>query len=229
MTDNANNPTPAPSGEHRLLRWILVLQVVILGWLAKNYFDGAFARRPPNPPAVATQPDTPPSLEPSAHPNAPSPFSFLPRFRVIHRPPPTWRFHDPADHVRAEMQRMMAEANRAFSDFDSFFGGDDLWASLPVSPAMSLRDRDDAYDVSLALPDADPNSLDVRLDGSFLTVSSHQNMRTPHSSSSQSFSSRVLLPGPVDPGAAVQITNETDRIRIRIPKPAPDATASRKP
>lgn len=76
MTEQPNNPQPTPSGDRRLMRWILVLQVVILGWLAKNHFDGAFHRkRHTQPTVVATQPDTPPSLERSAQPNAPSSFS----------------------------------------------------------------------------------------------------------------------------------------------------------
>ncbi len=212
-----------------MLRWILVLQVVILAWLAKNYFDGAFNRRHHNPPAVATQTDTPPSLEPSAQPNAPSSFSLLPRLSVFHRAPPMPRFRHPADQMRDEMERMVAEANQAFANFDSFFGPDPAWTALPASPAMNLRELGDSYELSLAMADANPDHLDVRLDGRLLSVSSHQDTRTPHSSSSQRFSSRVLLPGPVDPDATFQITNETDRIRIRIPKPAANAAAARTP
>ena len=229
MTDNANNPSPAPTGERKLLRWILVLQVVILAWLAKNHFDGAFNRRTHNPSAAATQSDTPPSLEPSAQPNAPSSFSLLPRLAVFQRPMPQPRYRHPADRMRSEMERMMAEANQAFANFDSVFGPDDAWAALPASPAMNLREMDDAYELALALPDADPDSLDVRLDGRLLSVSSHQDTRTPRSSASQSFSSRVWLPGPVDPDATFQITNVNDRICIRIPKPAANATASTLP
>ncbi len=229
MTDNANHPTPASTGERKLLRWILVLQVVILAWLAKNHLDGAFSRRAHNPPAVATQPDTPPSLEPSAQPNAPSSFSLLPRFAVFQRPMPQPRYRHPADRLRAEMQRMMDEANQAFGGFDSFFDRDDVWANLPASPAMNLREGTDAYELSLALPDADPDSLDVRLDGRLLSVSAHQDTRSPHASSSQRFSSRVLLPGPVDANAAFVVTNVADRICIRIPKPATHAAASNQP
>ena len=120
------------------------------------------------------------------------------------------------------------QANRAFADFDSVFGSDAAFASLPASPAMNLREMDDAYELSLALPDADPGSLDVHLDGRLLSVSSQQDTRSVHSASSQSFNSRVLLPGPVDPQAPLQITNENNRILIRISKPDA-ATASRNP
>ena len=131
--------------------------------------------------------------------------------------------------MRDEMERMMAEANHAFADFDSVFGPADAWAALPASPAMNLREMDDAYELSLATASTDPKSLDVRLDGRLLSVSSHQDTRTPRSSSSQSFSSRVLLPGPVDPDASFLVTNVNDRLCIRIPKPAAAATASRAP
>jgi HSP20 family molecular chaperone IbpA len=146
------------------------------------------------------------------------------------RPPPPRSVRHPAGHLRADMLRLMDEANQAFADFDSFFGMDDAWSALPASPSMNMRELDDAYELSLAMPDADPESIHVRLDGRLLSVSSHQDTRTPNASSSQHFSSRLLLPGPVEPDALLQITNETGRIRIRIPKPEappPTATASR--
>ncbi len=225
MTEGTSNPTP--TGERKLLRWILVLQIVILAWLAKNHLDGAFTRRSHNQPtAVATQPDTPPSLESSAHPNAPSPFSLFPRLSFFQSAPPPQRFHHPADRMRAQMERMMDEAQRAFADFDPIFNADPAWASLPASPAMNMRETDDAYELSLALANADPQSIDVRLDGRRLSLTSHQDTRTPNTSSSQHFQSQLLLPGPVEPDALVQVTNDSGRIRIRIPKPAVD-TASR--
>ena len=211
-----------------MLRWILVFQIVILAWLAKNHFDGAFARRHHNPPAVATLTDTPPSLEPAA-PNAPSSFFQFPRFSVQLRRSPPPQYRHPADRMRDEMERMMAEAHRAFADTDPFFGSDAAWAALPASPAMNMREMDDAYELSLALPDADPESFDVRLDGRLLSVSSHQDARSPNASSSQSFSSRVLLPGPVAPNASFLVTNENDRICILIPKPAATAATARAP
>lgn len=226
MTEELHNPPPAPTGERKLLRWVLVLQILILAWLAKNHFDGAFGRRSHNPPAAATLTDTPPSLEPSAQPNAPS--SFFPPFAAFHRSQPPPQFRHPADRMRDEMERMMLEANRAFADFDSVFGSDAAFAALPASPAMNMREMDDSYELSLALPDADPGSLDVRLNGRLLSVSSQQDTRSANSASSQSFSTRLLLPGPVDPNTPVQITNENHRILIRIPKPD-EATASRQP
>ena len=122
----------------------------------------------------------------------------------------------------------MAQANRPFANFDSVFGSDAAWAALPASPSMNMREMDDAYELTLALPDADPDLLDVHLDGRLLSISSHQDSRTANSTSSQRFNSRLLLPGPVDPNAVLQITNENNRICIRIPKPVA-ATASRQP
>lgn len=201
------------------------MQIVILAWLAKNHFDGAFGRRTHNPPAVATLTDTPSSLEPSA-PNAPSSFFSFPRLSVFQPTPAPRRFVHPADRMQTEMARMMQEAHRAFADFDSVFGSDAAFAALPASPAMDMREMDDAYELTLALPDADPAAFDVRLDGRLLSIASHQDSRTAHSAASQRFSSRLLLPGPVDTNTPVQITNENNRVRIRIPKPT-TATASR--
>ena len=82
---------------------------------------------------------------------------------------------------------------------------------------------------TLAMANADPKSLDVQLDGRLLSISSHQDNRSAHSSSSQHFSSRLLLPGPVDPNTPVQITNENNRVRIRISKPATVTATTRNP
>ena len=230
MTDQVTTQQPKPAGDRRLMRWILVLQVVILGWLAKNYFDGAFSRRSHNPPAVATQPDTPPSLEPSAQPNAPSPFSVLSRRPAFQRGTPPPRMIHPMDRMRLEMARMMGEANRAAANLDALFGMDDSpWAALPASPAMNLRELPEAYELALALPHTDPDSVDVQLDGRLLSVTAQQNTQTAHSSASQRFSSRVLLPGPVAANAVCQVTNEHDRLCIRIPKATVPQTAARQP
>ena len=215
------NPN-APSGDRRLLRWILVLQILIIGWLAKNHFDGAFNRSSHDQPSAgATSSESPPSLEPSVQPNAPSSFSPLSRFSLFRpaSPPPARRYRPAPDRIFVEMERMMDEANRAFANFDSLFGMDDAWAALPASPSMNLRELDDSYELSLAVPDASPDAFDVRLDGRLLSVSSRSDSHSAHSSSSQRYSSRLLLPGPVAPDAVVQVTNETGKIRIRIPKP----------
>ncbi len=160
--------------------------------------------------------------------NAPSSFyPGFPRLAMFNRlSPPPRRMHHPADRIRAEMERMVHEANAAFADTASFFGIDDAWAAIPPSPAMNMSETDDAYELSLAMSDADADTFDVRLDGRLLSISSHQDTRTPNTSSSQHFSSRLLLPGPVEPDSILQITNETGRIRIRIPKPKPGPTAT---
>ena len=222
MTNSPNHSRPAVSGDRRLIRWILVLQVVILGWLAKNYFDGAFHRsNHTQPTVVATQPDTPPSLEPSAQPNAPSSFPPAPHFSLLRPFAPLPRYRHPAGRIRAEMLARMDEANRLFGSMDSFFNADNsIWAGLPASPSMNLRELQDAYELILAMPNADPSQLDIHLDGRRLSLTAHQDTQTANSSSSQRYSSRILLPGPVDTNAVMQITNHNDRICIRIPKPA---------
>lgn len=233
MTDPNQNRQPHSTNDRRLIKWILVLQIIILGWLAKNYLDGAFHRSSHNQPtAVATIADTPPSLE-SAVGNAPSPFPHPARhswFQPVPPLPSRLLRHPAQGQLQAEMQRMLAEANQAFANFDSVFAPDAAWASLPPSPSMNMAETPTAYEITLAIPDTDPNAFDVRLDERVLSVSSHQNTRTPQASSSQHFSSRLLLPGPVAPDTLLQITNETGRLRIRIPKPSANpatATASR--
>jgi len=224
MTENATISKTAK--EHKLLVLVLVFQVIILVWLAKNQFDGTFSRgRHNDTPAVATEPDTSSSLE-SSNLNVPS--FFFPSLVSQLQTPSHRRLTHPASRMRAEMERMMSQANRAFSDFDSAFGPDAAWASVPAAPTMNMRELDNAYELTLSLPNTDPNSLEIHLDGRILNIASRQSTRTANSSSSQRFHTRLLLPGPVDNAAPLQITNENSRIRIRISKPD-TATASRNP
>jgi len=221
MTENTHHSKP--TGEHKLLRWVLILQIVILAWLAKNHFDGAFNRGShTDTPAVATVPNTPPSLE-SNVPNAPSFFSHP--FTSPLQSARSRRLSHPASRMRAEMAQMMSQANRAFADFDSVFGADAAWASLPASPTLNMREEDDAYELSLTLPDADPDSLDIRLEGRILSIASRQDTRTAGSSSSHSFNTRLMMPGPVDKETPLDITNDNHCIRIRIAKPAAGSAA----
>jgi HSP20 family molecular chaperone IbpA len=233
MTDATQNRAPHSTNDRRVIRWILVLQIIILGWLAKNHFDGAFNRSSHNQPtADLTSAESPPSLEPAAE-NAPSSFPTPARqswFQPVPPLPSRLLRHPAPGRLQADMQRMLAEAHQAFADFDSVFSQDAAWAALPPSPAMNMAETPTDYVITLAVADDDPNAFDVRLDGRLLSVSSHHSTRTPQASSSQHYSSRLLLPGPVAPDTPLHITNETGRLRIRIPKPvaAPaTATASR--
>ncbi|MDR0993058.1 MAG: Hsp20/alpha crystallin family protein [Verrucomicrobiota bacterium] len=221
-----NPPESKSRSKERTLLWVsLLLEVVILGWLAKNHFDGAFGRRSHNPSAVQVSDLTPPSLV-STPTNAPSSLSSAetpatPTPHWMHAGvPPLLRMRHPAGRMRAEMQQMMAQANAAMqADLSTLFSPGPAWAGLPASPAMNMHERTDGYELSLAMPDVPAEALDVRLDGRLLTISFRQDTHTPHASASQHFGSRLLLPGPVDEGRPIHLTNENNRIYIRIAKP----------
>lgn len=126
----------------------------------------------------------------------------------------------------------MEQAHAAFDDFDSFFSAGPDWAELPLSPAMDMRDRGGYYELTLALPNATPESLDVQLNGRQLSIASRQEEQTAHSTSRHSFQSHLLLPGPVDSSVPVLITNEHNRMYIRVAKPGaamPDTTQGEQP
>lgn len=263
MTDDftpSRSPTPPPmpptalrSQGHGLLWLILVLQVVILAWLAKNHFDGTSQRGGsfPSSPAVPAA-AIPPSLEcardvPSPSPQSdeideadgideaaplapplPPPAAYRDPFAIFHRAPRRAAF--PASRWHADVQRMMDEAWEAheamLQDFGSYFSPGPEWASLTASPAVNMRELDDAYELTLAQPGLAPGDLDVRLDGR--TLSLRYDRRTDTSSPGgarqtgrQSGSVRMGLPGPVAPGAVPEISNDNNRIRIRIAKPEP--------
>lgn len=244
-------PPSAPRPQGRGLLWlILALQVVILAWLAKNHFDGTSHRRgsfPSSPAAPAAA--IPPSLEcardvPSPSPlddevdesdeaarpatPLPPPAAYRDPFAIFHRAPRHAAF--PASRWHADVQRMMDEAWEAheamLQDFGSYFSPGPEWASLTASPAVNMRELDDAYELTLAQPGLAPDDLDVRLDGRTLTL--RYDRRTDTSSPGgarqtghQSGSVRMGLPGPVAPGAVPEISNDNNRIRIRIAKPEP--------
>jgi HSP20 family molecular chaperone IbpA len=238
-------PAPQPHPQGRGLLWlILALQVVILGWLAKNYYDGASARRESaSSPAVPTV-AVPPSLEragdapsPSPSPAAaadddggtlfapPSPAAYRDPFALFRRAParpfpdrgfPRWH---------ADVQRMMDEAMEAheamLQDFGSFFSPGPEWAALPASPAVNMRELDDAYELTLSQPGLAPDDLDIRLDGRTLSLRYDRSSDSADARSRQSGSVRMRLPGPVADNTPPEILNENNRIRIRVAKPAP--------
>ena len=260
-------PPPVPQAQPRpqgrgLLWLILALQAVILGWLAKNQFDGTSQRGGsfPSSPAVPAA-AIPPSLEcdrdvPS--PSAPAPDADDPADADVAAgapapaapaalPPPA-AYHDPFALFRrsprpsfaprsfprwhADVQRMMDEAMEAheamLQDFGSFFSPGPEWAALPASPAVNMRELDDAYELTLARSGLAPDDLDVRLDGRTLSLRYDRRTDTADANGRQtgrqSGSVCMGLPGPVAPGAVPEISNDNDRIRIRIAKPGAPAT-----
>ena len=252
MTDlftPSSSPTPpplppvAPKPQGRGLLWlILVLQVAILAWLAKNHFDGTSHRggsfpSSPAAPAAAIPPslewtrDVPsPSLDndESDEDNAgatalPPPAAYRDPFALFHRAPRRAAF--PASRWHADVQRMMDEAMEAheamLQDFGSFFSPGPEWAALPASPAVNMRELDDAYELTLSQPGLAPDDLDIRLDGRTLSLRYDRSSDSADARSRQSGSVRMRLPGPVAENTPPEILNENNRIRIRVAKPAP--------
>ena len=252
MTDDftpSTSPTPPPvptRPQGRGLLWlILALQVVILGWLAKNQFDGtshrggSFPSSPADPAAAI-----PPSLECARDVPSPSsgndkndendevatalppPAAYRDPFALFHRAPRRAAF--PASRWHADVQRMMDEAMEAheamLQDFGSFFSPGPEWAALPASPAVNMRELDDAYELTLAQPGLAPDDLDIRLDGRTLSLRYDRSSDSADARSRQSGSVRMRLPGPVADNTPPEILNENNRIRIRVAKPAPGTT-----
>ena len=252
MTENFSSPTPPPpppfhapppKPQGRGLLWlILVLQVAILAWLAKNHFDGTSHRGgsfPSSPAAPAAA--IPPSLEWTRDVPSPSlendesdkndagatalplPAAYSDPFALFHRAPRRAAF--PASRWHADVQRMMDEAMEAheamLQDFGSFFSPGPEWAALPASPAVNMRELDDAYELTLSQPGLAPDDLDVRLDGRTLSLRYDRSSDSADARSRQSGSVRMRLPGPVAENTPPEILNENNRIRIRVAKPAP--------
>lgn len=245
MTEDYHSPIPAPQPpplppprpQGRGLLWlILVLQLAILAWLAKNQFGGTSPRggsiSSPAAPAAAIPPslecdrDVPPPSSPNdddADAPLPPPSAYRDPFALFHRAPRRAAF--PASRWHADVQRMMDEAMEAheamLQDFGSFFSPGPEWAALPASPAVNMRELDDAYELTLSQPGLAPDDLDIRLDGRTLSLRYDRSSDSADARSRQSGSVRMRLPGPVAENTPPEILNENNRIRIRVAKPAP--------
>ncbi len=132
-------------------------------------------------------------------------FDIAPRERVQHDP-------------FVEMDAMMASAFRDMARLRSAIHIDDGWDSMSATPALDMRDTDSDYIISISIPDADPNDIDVSLDGRILSVKAFTPQDSGNYSSVRRYEQHILLPGPVCAASNLCAFITNDILRITIPK-----------
>jgi len=137
----------------------------------------------------------------------------------------------------AEMQRMQEHINRMFDNSFGHFGQSPKYRGLAKDPAFSpkidMREEKDRFVIRLDLPGVDEGSLNVKVDGTKLTISGQK--ESSHSDADKSgrmmrqerrtgqFARTIELPEPVD-AAKMEVKNEQGVFTIILPK-APSTKA----
>lgn len=133
---------------------------------------------------------------------------------------------DDIHRLQQEMNTLFENAFNESSPRNILHRFDNDWDTVGVSSSMSIEDKGRYYMVTVIIPETDKSNIDIRFEGRILSISAEQqHMRqiqrgtTMNGSSfrSEHFETKVMLPGPVDAGAA-QASYENNALTIRIPK-----------
>jgi HSP20 family protein len=124
--------------------------------------------------------------------------------------------------LRKAMDLLLQESFLAPSLFDRVFDG---FGSFSASDGTNLWETNDSYIVQIALPGANPDSIDCTVDGTELRCRAESAVRAPEKATPiwQSYGGqteyRVQLPSEVEPDKA-QATYEHGILTITMPKAA---------
>ncbi len=147
------------------------------------------------------------------------------------------------DYMRRQEARLMHDMRKLQEDMDremARMSSDrhDSMHSMHMEqqldiPAVQIEDKDDAYLVTINMPNADKKSIKLNLEGSVLTVSASQKMQKKKKGDgvymSESMMSRVSrslsLPGPVQQ-KGMKTKYEDGKLLVKIPK-APESAAKK--
>jgi HSP20 family protein len=139
--------------------------------------------------------------------------------------------HDPFAHIqrmREQVDTLFAQAMQNFEHFHPPAGFDDGWTGLSVTPAMSVRDEGQAYEVTVHLPGVNKDDIRVTLNGSILTITTEQ-QQTQRTGTPQSdvqgrsqnavrFERRIRLPAVAPHPEDVTASYENGVLQVIIPK-----------
>lgn len=160
------------------------------------------------------------------------------------------RSSNPANDMRRLQEQMDRMVDAMFRDSfmePSLLGrqlgfGDEGWDRLAVSSSMEMKEKDDAYWVSIALPGMDKSQIHIAVEGRILHIAANQETRknpspdstapaaspaTPSAMSSQHFETRLMLPGPIRP-ESIQAVYENGVLTVTIPKAVEKESLARK-
>ena len=120
--------------------------------------------------------------------------------------------------MHSRMDRLMQHTMRDIARFERLIDVDDRWESLAFSPALDMREQDDAYIVVCTLPGASRSDIVVLLEGRLLTL--HAPVHAPDRSGTVlgRFEQRVQIPGPVAAAEDVIAYMTNGILRVIVPK-----------
>lgn len=137
---------------------------------------------------------------------------------------------DPIDMMRAMSREIDMMFEDALNDAQGrHLGFDEGWSDLAITPGMSVKDTNNAYEITVALPSADKSDIHLGMDGTILTLrvehretrdaSKDANAATLHQSRRVSrFEQRLKLPGADPNPAAINASFKDGVLRIVVPK-----------
>lgn len=136
---------------------------------------------------------------------------------------------DPLSFIRDMRREIDGLFKEAMQDLHGNNRGfDDGWSNLAITPGMTVNNKGDAYEITVALPSVDKSDIQLGMDGSILTlIVGHKEsrsvperlsappMRSQHISR---FEQRLRLPG-ADPNPDhIKAFFEKGVLHIKVPK-----------
>lgn len=240
------NEAPTTSRTHRLLTAVIILLCVVallqLGLLLQRHLTS----RPPA--SVWSSSDEMESMH--ARINR----LFDQAFRTPHQisqppadpaaPPPAQdgsavsSFQDPFEHMRRMQRQIDAMFAGALNDLHGRPPAfDEGWTHLEITPGFSIRDTDNAYEITVNLPGVDPADIHISLEDSVLGLVVEQNTRTStttnhgttvrRSLQTSRFERHLRLPDATDSHEAIQAVYEQNVLKITVPKSKKEKTGPR--
>ncbi len=132
------------------------------------------------------------------------------------------------DQMRHQIDALFAGA---MGDFENQrMGFEEGWAELRVTPSLSVRDTEAAYEITLQLPGIDKSQIQVTMDGSILgiTIEVNEQHTSPEREGGVSwrthqagrFERRLRLPSATSQHNAITATFKEGVLHIVVPKAA---------
>lgn len=140
-------------------------------------------------------------------------------------------FLDPVRHMqymRQQIDAMFAGVRQPPASWR--VGFEDGWSDLAITPGLGIRDKGEAYEVTVQLPGFDRSSIRVTLDGTLLDIVAERhessagdstNATTWASHMASRFERRLRLPQAITRPDTVQATYRNDVLRVVVPKVRP--------
>lgn len=136
-------------------------------------------------------------------------------------------FDDQSWNPYEEMQRMQTEMEQVFNNSFSRFHNNQAFGSFDKMPEIDLKDKSDAYVVTVNVPGIDKSSLNVKLENQQLQISVKTEGAEENSQDKGNYQRRerfvgtfhriLTLPGPANP-AKMTTDYNNGVLTITIPK-----------